>query len=298
MNISEYENLRENKKHIELFFPYNTYLCSIPLDFFDVPMHWHEELELIVIKKGRGCVTLDLEKRVVEAGQIVIVLPGQLHAISQYQQESMEYENIIFRPEMLYAKESDICTIEFFEPYREGRILYSGWIDGTKNYHLEMTECVKKMDTLCDERPRGYQIGLKGWLNQFFFILFSNEEPRKADIGKEKSRIKMKQILKKIETDYQKPLDIEEMAEFAGYSESHFMKFFKNHMGTPFIQYLNEYRLTMAARRLLGSEEDVLTVALDTGFANVSYFNRLFKQRFRMTPLEYRKIRSRSSLST
>ena len=77
--------------------------------FSSVPVHWHEEMELIVVKKGRGIVTLDRESRVLEAGQAVIVLPGQLHSIRQYQQERMEYENIIldwkcfFRRKETYA---------------------------------------------------------------------------------------------------------------------------------------------------------------------------------------------------
>ena len=37
MNILEYENYHEAKTHVELTFPYNTYLCSIPLDFSGVP---------------------------------------------------------------------------------------------------------------------------------------------------------------------------------------------------------------------------------------------------------------------
>lgn len=58
------------------------------------------------------------------------------------------------------------------------------------------------------------------------------------------------------------------------------MKFFKNHMGVPFVSYLNDYRLTLAARALAEGQEDVLTVAMDVGFSNVSYFNRLFKKKF------------------
>ena len=63
MRDFEYETFREDKKHTEVAFPYNTYLCSIPLDFSSVPVHWHEEMELIVVKKGRGLVTLDRESR-------------------------------------------------------------------------------------------------------------------------------------------------------------------------------------------------------------------------------------------
>lgn len=145
------------------------------------------------------------------------------------------------------------------------------------------------MDELSEQRPRGYPLAVKGWLFQFFFLMFSRVEPALAEEGREKSLDKMKRILRRIEVDYGKPLSIKEMAEFSGFSESHFMKFFKNHMGVPFVSYLNDYRLTLAARALAEGQEDVLTVAMDVGFSNVSYFNRLFKKKFRMTPLEYRK---------
>ena len=259
MRDFEYETFREDKKHTEVAFPYNTYLCSIPLDFSSVPVHWHEEMEFIVVKKGRGLVTLDRESRLLEAGQAVIVLPGQLHGIRQYQQERMEYENIIFRLEMLLPKEGDVCGPKFLEPYRDGKLLYPAWIDGSALYHEEMLECIRKMDELSEQRPRGYPLAVKGWLFQFFFLLFSRVEPTLAEEGREKSLDKMKRILRRIEVDYGKPLSIKEMAEFSGFSESHFMKFFKNHMGVPFVSYLNDYRLTLAARALAEGQEDVLT---------------------------------------
>lgn len=290
MGASEYEKLRENKEHTKLFFPYNTYLCSIPLDFSSVPSHWHDEMELIVIQKGHGIVRVDLQIRRVKAGDIIIVLPGQLHSIRQYGSSSMEYENIIFKTDLLLSVKEDICNTTFFRPYMDGKAQYSHWIDGSKEYYREMADCIRNIDKLCNQRPRGYQIGIKSYLNQFFFLLFTNEEPQKSESVNRKSLDKMKQILEKIEKDYARPLDIEEMAEFAGFSQSHFMKFFKNHLGTSFIQYLNEYRLLVAARSLLVSSEDVTAIAMSSGFPNVSYFNRLFKKKFNMTPLEYRKV--------
>ena len=80
MQIPEYENYHETKSHSTPDFPYNAYICSIPLDFEKVPLHWHDEVEIIYIKKGRGRVTLDFTSLYVEAGDIIIVSPGQLHA--------------------------------------------------------------------------------------------------------------------------------------------------------------------------------------------------------------------------
>ena len=99
----------------------------------------------------------------------------------------------------------------------------------------------------------------------------------------------MKQIIKYIENNYMEKITIETMAQELGLSQSHFMKFFKNTMGTTFIDYLNEYRLTMASRLLISSDSSILDIAAEVGFDNLSYFNRSFKKRFQQTPREYRK---------
>ena len=49
-----YYDYREVKEHAGREFPFNIYPCSIPLDFKQVQVHWHEELEIISVKKGRG----------------------------------------------------------------------------------------------------------------------------------------------------------------------------------------------------------------------------------------------------
>ena len=66
-----------------------------------------------------------------------------------------------------------------------------------------------------------------------------------------------------------------------GFSESHFMKFFKQHLHTTFTSYLNSYRLTIAARLLLTEDDSILSISERTGFNNLSYFNRLFKKNIR-----------------
>ncbi len=99
----------------------------------------------------------------------------------------------------------------------------------------------------------------------------------------------MKLILKFVENNYMEKITIEDVAKEVNLSQSHFMKYFKNTMGTSFIDYLNEYRLTMASRLLISSDSSILDIAAEVGFDNLSYFNRSFKKRFQQTPREYRK---------
>ena len=122
MNILEYENYQEKISHGNPLFPYITYLCSIPLDFSYVPIHWHDEMELIYIKKGHGIITVDFTQYQVSAGTLALIIPGQLHSIEQYENESMEYENIIFHPQILLSKQTDTCSTDYFSPLMDGTL--------------------------------------------------------------------------------------------------------------------------------------------------------------------------------
>ena len=72
MPDSLYETLHETKSHYNTDFSYNTYPCTIPQDFAVVPLHWHNEMELIYIKEGKGLVNIDLNQYLVGQGDLLI----------------------------------------------------------------------------------------------------------------------------------------------------------------------------------------------------------------------------------
>ena len=82
-------------------------------------------------------------------------------------------------------------------------------------------------------------------------------------------------------------ITVAEIANRVDFSESHFMRYFKENMGTSFVDYLRDYRLTMAARLLLVSDETVLSISEEVGFDNLSYFSRTFKKFTGLTPTQY-----------
>lgn len=291
MNILEYENYQEKKSHENRGFPYNTYLCSIPLDFAVVPLHWHDEMEIIYIKKGCGIVTVDLENYEVRAGALALILPGQLHSISQHGNDSMEYENIIFHPSILLSRQTDDCTKDFFLPLFSNETTLPTLITPSLKNYKEIASCIDEADEICKIYPKAYQFALKSQLFRFFYLLFSTCGDTSHLPKKRRALDKMKQIIKYIECNYMEKITIADIAKETGLSQSHFMKYFKNTMGTSFIDYLNEYRLTMASRLLLSSDSSILDIASEVGFDNLSYFNRLFKKRFGTTPSNYRKSR-------
>ena len=293
MRIHEYEDFQETKKHSDTRFPYNTYLCSIPLDFTDVPIHWHNEMEIIYIKKGSGIITLDFESHYVEAGDIIVVVPGQTHGISQLNGYTMEYENIIFELDMLISKYSDGLESAYFMPLLSGDLVFNHIITRDDAYYSKIADCLNRADKLCTNgRPLGYELAIKGFLFEFLFSLYEITETNAIpQIDSNKNLDKIKDVIKYIEENYQHPISIDEIANVCNFSSSHFMKYFKKVMGTSFIDYLNEYRLSMASRLLLSSSDNILEVAAECGYENLSYFNRIFKKKYGITPSAYRNGR-------
>lgn len=289
MNILEYENYQEKKEHTTLEFPYNTYLCSIPLDFELVPPHWHDEIEIIYIKKGQGIVTVDFKEYHVSALTLVFILPGQLHSIAQYKDESMEYENIIFDHTMLVPKKSDSVNEDFLKPLTQGKITVPTVFSQVYPYFNDIVAPINACDEICKTKPQGYQLYIKSMLYQFFFILDNRCRNLVTPKKDRKTIDKMKIVIKYVENNYANKITIAEIAGVIGFSESHFMRYFKETMGTSFIEYLKDYRLTMAARLLQSSDDAILDISVEVGFDNLSYFNRSFKARYGMTPRQYRK---------
>lgn len=289
MQIKEYQNYHETQKHTSDDFPFNIYPCSIPRDFIQVSLHWHNEMELVVIKKGTGLVSVNLHKKTVSSGDIVCVLPGQLHSIEQKEQEYMEYENILLQPSMLVSREQDLCASRYILPLISGKLSLEPFITPELVWYPEAIYCIHEIDQLSALRPEGYQLAVKGWLFQFLFILITNQKSRDS-VSKiaANSLQKLKIILRYVETHYSESITIDQMAALTYYSKSHFMKFFKQHMGMGFTEYLNIYRLTMACGLLDSTEDTILDIAAQVGFDNPSYFNRLFKRKYQMTPKDYR----------
>ena len=194
----------------------------------------------------------------------------------------------------------DNCSSEFLMPLlsEDGPQSFV-WKRGNGEYE-KLQKSIGFLDDLSDSRPYGYPLAIKGIFFQLLFLILGNmqqsqEGGKDALFGEKGNALEMKQnkkikhVLKEIEVRYGENLTIQEMAGLCGYSPSHFMRFFRQHMGSSFVEYLNDYRLIMASHQLAHGEAGISEIAQNTGFDQPSYFNRLFKRKYGMTPKQYRK---------
>ena len=85
------------------------------------------------------------------------------------------------------------------------------------------------------------------------------------------------------------PITLAQVAEVAHLTPNAFCKYFKNLTRKTFIETVSEYRLQYATQQLVGTNKAVAEICYDSGFRDVSYFNKLFKAQRRHSPLQYRR---------
>lgn len=286
--ITSTNGYHETKKHTESMFPYNVYLCTIPTDFPSVFLHWQDSMEIIYIKKGIGMAQVDLSVFEIHAGDIIFVPPGHLHGLDQLHGQHMEYENIIFDLEFLGSNVVDICSMKYLIPLLNDQVSFPVCITPQDAHYDKIAACLNDADELCDKRYPGFELGVKADIMQLFSLIFRYHANNSTLSENERDLERLKSILNFIEDNYQKPIKIQDAALHCGYSESHFMRWFRQMTGTSFISYLNRYRLECAYKEFKNTNKTVLEVSEETGFDNLSNFNRQFKKRFGITPRELR----------
>jgi AraC-like DNA-binding protein len=101
---------------------------------------------------------------------------------------------------------------------------------------------------------------------------------------------RMAKIYKFTTRNYNRKITLEEAASVAGLNPAAFCRYFKQKTGKSFSQFVNELRISYACKLLSRSNRIVATISDDSGFNNLSNFNRQFKKFIGKSPSEYRGL--------
>lgn len=80
-----------------------------------------------------------------------------------------------------------------------------------------------------------------------------------------------------------------EAARIMGMSEPNFSKFFKRNTSMTFVDYVRKLKILRACKLLLESDMNITSVCYESGYRNISNFNRHFRKEKGITPSEYRR---------
>lgn len=88
--------------------------------------------------------------------------------------------------------------------------------------------------------------------------------------------------------NFKKEVSIKEVADKLNISEAAFYKFIKKQTKKTYTQIINEFRINHASKLLMTSEKPISLVCFESGYNNISYFNRKFKEVMGQTPHSFK----------
>ncbi len=283
-------NLHETKIHGSPAFPYSVYHGRIPDWIPSFPLHWHESFEIIYCGGGRIQATLWGQTYILCAGDLLVVLPQAVHSIQRFGKEKGEYFNIIFAPSLLQGADEDPCYAKYVLPFVNGQRAMESFHPAGSDFCQAAAPCILSLIAHRHESRSTHELLVKSGLFQLLHIMTRHSAPAGGSgHGLHIAYSRLKNALYYVQSCYDQEVSVREAADRCGFSESYFMKLFKEFTGKSFNAFLVDYRLELAAKQLAETDYKIIDVAWNCGFHNHSYFTRAFQKKYRMTPLAYRK---------
>ncbi len=244
-------------------------------------VHAHDFVELFLVEHGRLMHRVNDSERLMEKGEAGLMRAEDAHGFRSLDEKGFVYTNLAF-------PFSTLC--EFHERYfPESRI----WnCDEPIPVHLRLTrlqeEWLSATIQELSQLPRDrFEIDR--------FLLGFHHQLRSHPAQRPSSSQAIPDWLWQAMTLFREEgwLDEGRAAFFrlAGRCEEHVSRELKRHTGKTPSEFVNSVRLDVAAQRLVTSNDDIATIALDVGFRNLGHFYTLFRKRFHLTPRSYRQKR-------
>ena len=186
----------------------------------------------------------------------------------------------------LLGGSGDVAAEKYLLPLQSGRLALPMRLTPDDWSYDWAANCLRAAEEFNKIKDIGYELCIKGELLLFLAALVGREGDLPPVDNADTRRLKA--ALQLVEEHYMEDISIDRAAAACGCSASHFMRWFKAMTAQSFTAFLNEHRLNAAAAALRAGDDTVLAIAESCGFENLSYFNRMFKRKFGLTPREYR----------
>lgn len=133
-----------------------------------------------------------------------------------------------------------------------------------------------------------HYIDIAKLIDSYIHLIYDNFEYNINGEHKKYHHI-IKSLLNYIKQNYNKNFTLLTMSKLFYINEKYLGKLFKDQTGYSFHQYINNMRLEKSTSLLRNSDDTILSVAMKCGFNNVTYFNRLFHEKYNVSPTKYRE---------
>ena len=250
-------------------------------------MHFHTELEFLMINSGSTICRTDEGEYVGNAGELIfinsrvphmteVLADGTNNTLIQFRSPS-PVQNSAMRYMMRYLRSNDIGCHVFKKDDPD--------LD-------EAVSIVNDMRRENREKSNAFEYYLMADIYRMIALLHRKGLMADGSAPDIKAMEKIVPVIEFIDSNYTEHLELETFSRVLNLNEYYFCRLFKKATGSTVTDYLNFVRICKA-EKLLKTDMSISEISFNVGFSSLSYFNRIFKKYKFCSPTEYRKISGR-----
>lgn len=255
-------------------------------DFFFDKLHQHEEIQLSYIVKGEGTLIVGDTINYFKQDDILVIGSNIPH---------------VFKSDLETSTNSHMLTLFFTESSFGEDFFELEELKELRSFFKRSKQSFKVKSHKKILRTYFFQLKKASKLSRFILLLELLKTISKANYKSLSSFIhdktytdiegnRMRDVFEYTMQYYNTNISLNAIAEVANMTKNAFCKYFKKRTHKTYVQFLNELRIEHACRLLIAQKETpIIEIAEQTGFNNLSNFNRHFKIIKNMSPSRFRK---------
>ncbi|MFP7169571.1 AraC family transcriptional regulator [Terribacillus sp. 7520-G] len=289
------QELEELTQHRTVELPLACYETKIKENIHGhIPLHWHNEIQFVLIINGSAAFQINEEKVKVSKGEGIFINSGCLHKADDYNNSGCIYICLNASPEIFLSKE---LHAKYVYPYIQATNLTHLHIGRKDQWERNILKAILDIHQLIEQKDPFYEIDIVNHLNLIWQNLIMNGMQLEYSESDRIRNQRMKRMLHWIHLHFDEKITLADIAKAGQLSRAECCRYFKRIVNQSPMNYVIEYRIQKSLPLLQNQNSNVTEVAYQIGFNSSSYFIAKFRKSIGMTPLAYKK-QSRGQLKS
>ena len=259
----------------------------------NVPIHWHNDLEINLIREGEAVFQVYQKSYRVRTGEGFLLNRNVPHSCSSPGNEHVRYSTILVRPDFLYGDFGSDVERKCFQPFLQNSAIPCIHLTGFDENGKEILQKLNQVEEAFDRKRFCYELKIKGLLCEAFAkILYGHRQELTKFVPANLQELeRLEKMLNYLNMYFTDVISLQDLADQVHLSREVCCRLFKKMTGKTITGYLEEYRVNKSFSLVQSGQYSMTQITEMVGFSNPSRFASAFRKRFGCNPGEYNSVK-------
>lgn len=262
-------------------------------------LHWHDEPQFTLVLNGYVEYYVNGTHYEIQKNEAIFINSMCLHQ-TRYISDDARYTSIAFYPDILCFMPGSTMEQKYVSPYIKDNML-EAIVFHPRDWGGEVIKRLRKVrEYLLDNDGKDHEYEVSVLMVSIWLLIIRNVKPHSMKLPERtkdnylNKQKRMRKMLLYIYEHYQEKIRLKDIADVVNISEGECNRCFQEMVNMSPIKYLIDFRLIRAASLLRNADKSVAEIAQMTGFSDSSHFIKCFREKYDLTPNEFRRQHGRS----